>query len=121
MSLWGCKTGWWGVEPETVSQVTGATESRPDIAEQMLRTRILAKQAILQSLVEDRLALSDHLRMHRHTPTLLVPGSSVDIWRRPERKDQDGWRGPAELVSVDRQAASGVVVHLGQPFLRQDG
>ena len=108
---------WWGIEPSTVSQITGAHGSRPDDAKTMLRTRLLAKQAIMQSIVEDRLFLSDHLRMHKHQPQMLLPGAMVDIWRKPDRKDQDGWRGPAEIISVDRHSGSATVQHQGLPLL----
>ena len=52
--------------------------------------------------------------MHKHPPELLVPGTAVDVYRKPDRKDEDGWRGPAELLSLERKAASAIVRHQGQ-------
>ena len=85
---------WWSVEPSTVESITGSTEQRPDTAERMMRQRLLANQCVLQGIIEDRLAQADRMRQHRHPPELLLPGAVVDIWRKPDRKDQDGWKRP---------------------------
>ena len=82
-----------------------------------MRTRLLAKQCVLQGIVEDRLALADRLHIHKHSPEVLTPGAIIGIWRKPDRKDIDGWRGPAELVSVERKTASAIVKHQGRPLL----
>ena len=67
--------------------------------------------------MEDRRAEASKMAQHSHEPQLLVPGTVVDIYRKPDRKDQYGWHGPAELVSVKRQAGSAIVDHQGQPLL----
>ena len=46
-------------DSDTLAQITGALESRPDYIESMYRTRLLAKQAIIQAPVS-----YTHLRAH---------------------------------------------------------
>ena len=108
---------WYSPDSDTLQQITGSIETRPDYIENALRQRLLSKQCIHQSLVDDRCARAIHMRQHKHQPELLVPGMQIDIWRKPNRKDEDGWRGPAELVSVQRRANSAIVQHQGQPLI----
>ena len=104
-------------DSETLSQITGALESRPECIETLYRTRLLAKQAIIQSLIQERLAKAATMKQHIHQPQTLLPGTVCDIWRQPDRKDEDGWRGPAEIISIERQAGSAIVKHQGQPLI----
>ena len=53
------------------------------------------------------------IAQHQHEPELLVPGTICDIWREPARKDECGWRGPAESISIERRAGSAIVKHQG--------
>ena len=57
------------------------------------------------------------MKQHIHHPQLLLPGTVCDIWRQPDRKDEDGWRGPAEIISIERNAGSAIVKHQGQPLI----
>ena len=77
----------------------------------------MAKQTIMRSIVEDRLALSDGLKVHNHQPQMCLLGSVVGIGRKPDRKDEDGWRGPAEIISIDRHTDSAIVQHRDFPLL----
>ena len=104
-------------DSDTLAQITGALESRPDYIESMYRTRLLAKQAIIQALIQERLAKAATMKQHIHQPQTLLPGTVCDIWRQPDRKDEDGWRGPAEIISIERQAGSAIVKHQGQPLI----
>ena len=117
VALTGSQRGFSTPDRKTLDETTGAMTERPDIAETLIRSRNLAKQAILQALMEDRRAEASKMAQHSHAPQLLVPGTVVDIYRKPDRKDQYGWHGPAELVSVKRQAGSAIVDHQGQPLL----
>ena len=118
MALTGRESrGWYTPDSNTIESITGALQSKPDMAEQALRMRMLSKQCILSGLLEDRLAVATRMKQHKHDNSLLVPGQAVDIWRQPARKDEDGWRGPAELISVERKAGSGIVRHNGQLLL----
>ena len=72
---------------------------------------MLAKQAVLQGVVQDRLAQAEHIHQQKHDTSLLMPGSVIDIWRKPTKKGVDGWKGPADLVSLERKAGSAIVKH----------
>ena len=109
--------GWYTPDSETISSITGSLESRPDFVESSFRLRLMAKQAILQSIIQDRLARAAHMKQHKHPAELLQPGMQVDIWRQPNRKDEDGWRGPAELISLERKAGSAIVRYQGLPLI----
>ena len=67
------------------------------------RLRELAVGAIVQGNAEDRLKLAARTKT-RSTGQLLnlKPGDMVDIWRDPPNKDITGWRGPCQVVSLDR-------------------
>ena len=104
-------------DTETLASITGALEPRPDYIETLYRTRLLAKQAIIQSLIQERLTKATTMKQHAHKPSTLLPGTICDIWRQPDRKDEDGWRGPAEIISIERLAGSAIVKHQGQPLI----
>ena len=57
------------------------------------------------------------MKQHIHQPQTLLPGTACYIRRQPDRKDEDGWRRPAEIISVERQAGSAIVKHQGQPLV----
>ena len=57
------------------------------------------------------------MHQHQHPKELFVPGTQVDIWVQPPKSTQDGWRGPAELLSAERRAGSAIVNHQGKPKL----
>ena len=67
--------------------------------------------------MEERSSQAQGLKQHKHEPEVLVPGTAVDVWRRPTRKDEHGWHGPGELVSLERRAGSGIVSLNGMPLL----
>eukprot|EP00959_Pyramimonas_sp_CCMP1952_P317849 6651860-Pyramimonas_sp.AAC.2 len=57
MALTGVEQrGWYVPGSETLESATVFLSSRPDYVDQMMRIRALAKQCILQGLLEDRLA-----------------------------------------------------------------
>jgi len=88
------------LESDSLSTISGALEPRPDVVERALRLRLMAKQAVLTSVVQDRLAQAAKTRIQKHPQELLRVGMIVDIWKEPGSKSSSGWRGPAELVSV---------------------
>ena len=116
-ALTGQSNDFWSVEPRTVDAVTGSQQSRPDVVESMMRFRLLAKQAVLQGIMEDRFAQAARIRQHAHRVELLLPGQLVEIWKQPLRKDVHGWRGPAEILSIERRAGSAIVRYQGQPLI----
>ena len=104
-------------EFETIESATASLQTIPDRIESWFRGRILAKQCVLQALMEDRYTQAVRIKQHAHSPEILIPGTAVDVWRRPNRKDEHGWHGPGELVSVARRAGSGIVSLNGMPLL----
>ena len=117
VALIGSQRGVNNIDWQTVGSVTGALQTRADIAETMIRGRAISKQAILQSIMDERLATARKMAQHKHSSELLVPGTAVDVWRTPTRKDQHGWHGPAELISVKRHAGSAICDVQGVPLL----
>eukprot|EP00959_Pyramimonas_sp_CCMP1952_P221890 4638864-Pyramimonas_sp.AAC.1 len=61
--------------------------------------------------------MASRIKQHNHCHELLMPGTIIDYWRQPKRKEDDGWRGPAELISVERLAGSAIIRHQGHPIL----
>ena len=108
---------YWNMDCAQLQSHTGALDVRADFAEQAIRGRLLAKQAILQAVVGERFAIARRTKQQKHDLSLLIPGMTVDIYRQPHRKDDYGWHGPAELVSVQRMTGTAIVVHQGQPLV----
>ncbi len=105
-------------ENRSLSSVTGALTSTPDYIETAIRLRLHAKDCILQSIVEDRLARADNTRIQQYKPedmAKLKDGSEIDLWKEPEGKDIPGWRGPAELVKLYTEKA--IIVWKGHPMM----
>ena len=105
------------IENQNLDSITGSLQQRPDAVESLVRLRMLAKQAILQGIVEDRFTQASKIKQHAHPVELLLPGQIVDVWRQPTRKDEHGWRGPAEILSIERRAGSAIVRYQGQPLI----
>ncbi len=67
----------------------------------MIRLRELAIQAMVQGSAQDRIvrATSTQTRPAAQETNLQV-GEQIDVFRAPATKEQTGWRGPCEVVSV---------------------
>eukprot|EP00959_Pyramimonas_sp_CCMP1952_P072936 1524195-Pyramimonas_sp.AAC.1 len=61
--------------------MTGAREKRPGCMEPMARSRLLARQAIVQLVFQDRLAQAFRIMQRRRGPELLLPSIICDIAR----------------------------------------
>lgn len=109
--------GWYDIDSDTLDSYCGSLLTRPDYSEIALRRRLLARQCICEGIIQERLAKARWMHQQQHPKSLLVPGMSVDIWGSPTRKDQVGWHGPTDLLTVERRAGSAVVQHQGQPLL----
>ena len=107
----------WQMDNEQLQAHTGALDVKADFAEQAIRGRLLAKQAILEAVVGERLAIARRTKQQKHDLSLLIAGMAIDIYRQPHRKDDFGWHGPAELVSVNRHSGTAIIVHQGQPLV----
>eukprot|EP00959_Pyramimonas_sp_CCMP1952_P203590 4257325-Pyramimonas_sp.AAC.1 len=104
------------MEATALDSVAPAGEACPDPFESALRLRMQAKIAMAKSLVEERIARCNRTRQQQPPPgQRLQPGEPVNIYRVPERKEQSGWRGPAELVKLSQ--GTGIVVWNGIPYI----
>jgi len=107
-------------ENRAISATAGAVSNTPDAMEIAIRLRMHAKDCILQSVVEDRLAVAENTKVRQYKPedlAKIVDGSKIDIWREPEDKGEPGWRGPAELVRLYREDGKGIVQWRGLPLM----
>jgi hypothetical protein len=79
-----------------ISDAVGGSVSR-----HVVRIRELSLQAIVEGSARDRIARASKTQT-RSAGELqnLAPGQLVDIHRQPSSKDNSGWRGPAEVVSI---------------------
>eukprot|EP00959_Pyramimonas_sp_CCMP1952_P285187 5962890-Pyramimonas_sp.AAC.1 len=105
-------------EAGTLTATQSAMDLTPDPTEQHLRLRLLAKSNLLQAIIAERIAKANNTRQQAQDAKwieALKPHDQVDIWRTPARKDQDGWRGPAELISLGKDTAAAIVIHQNQP------
>ena len=109
--------GWWMPDSDIIQSTASANDAQPDFAEHAIRSRLLAKQCIMQSIIQERIAQATKMRQHVQPPAVLLPGTLVDVYRKPDRKDEFGWHGPAELVSLNRRAGSCIAVHQGIPLI----
>ena len=103
--------------PETTAldSYTGAIESSPDVGERAVRLRLIAKSMIMQGIIEERIARANRTRVEKQDLKALKESDTVDIYRLPDRKDQSGWRGPADLLKISDGTA--IVVWNGLPYI----
>ena len=93
-----------GVNPRDLSEFdSGApsSQSNDDYLERSIRLRLIAKSAILQAMVEQRVAEASRARPQQVDETEVVPGAAIDIYRAPDSKSGEGWCGPAKLHEVN--------------------
>lgn len=66
------------------------------------RLREIAVASMVQSTAQARMRLAENSRTRMASEVLdLQPGTLVDIFRQPSRKDLSGWRGPCEVINCD--------------------
>ena len=78
-------------ESDTVSAYEGVLETTPDFIETSIRLRMHAKDCILQSIWEDRLAKAEGTRSQQHKAEdldKLIAGAKIDIWREPDQLER---------------------------------
>lgn len=110
--------GFYEVECQTELGNSGASEATPDVIEQTIRMRHLAKYNILRSVWESRLAKAHRSRpMQQSLGDFKPKETAVDLYRVPERKDESGWRGPCVLLDVDADEGTAVVKSQGLPYI----
>ena len=105
-------------EDNSTTFITGAADNSVELFEQALRLRSFAVQAIHRCVVEDRLARASHARTQQHDLAALRLGSkTVDVFRPPQVRGESGWRGPADLLQVDVNNGTAVIIWQGRPYL----
>ena len=73
------------------------------------RLRELSLQEIIRGHAEERMKIAQNSRTRPAVQSLnLQPGDLVEFYRDPPNKDISGWRGPGQVVSLDR-ADEGIV------------
>ncbi|CAK0846103.1 unnamed protein product [Prorocentrum cordatum] len=93
----------------------GALEISPDTFESNVRMRLLSKQNVLKTIVEERLAIANKSRPQKLDIERIKVGDKVDLYRTPSKKDQEGWRGPCDLLHMKSTGA--IVVWNGYPYI----
>ncbi|CAK0817055.1 unnamed protein product, partial [Prorocentrum cordatum] len=93
----------------------GALEISPDTFESNVRMRLLSKQNVLKTIVEERLAIANKSRPQKLDTERIKVGDKVDLYRTPSKKDQEGWRGPCDLLHMKSTGA--IVVWNGYPYI----
>ena len=64
----------------------------------LVRTKAIA--AFQQALVDERIERNLASRNRTDNQMSYKPGQSVDFWKRSERKQLEGWRGPATILQL---------------------
>lgn len=77
--------------------------------------RLKSKQNVLRTIVEERIAVANHTRPQKLNTQEVKVGEAVDLYRTPDRKDQEGWRGPCDLLDLNKSGA--IVVWNGYPYI----
>ena len=105
-------------EADGVTSYDGSIDTSPDVFEQHLRLRLIAREHTMKAVVEDRIAQANRARPQKVDISVLRPGRDlVDIYREPEKKSDSGWRGPAELLDISTNNNTAIVKLNSMPFI----
>ena len=94
------------LEAEGYSANTGILETTPDPYECNLRYRQNAKMNIQRAIIEERICRANRTKPSQIPIKEYKPPCDIQLFRTPERKDEDGWRGPARLLEIDDMGAT---------------
>ena len=109
----------YSMDNTALSAYKDARSTKPDSIETAIRMRLLAKESIIQSVIEHRIAESANTKVQQYSPeevAKLTPGSKVDIFREPESKETSSWKGPADLIHTIPREGKAVVQWRGHPY-----
>ena len=85
------------------------------------RIREIGTISVVQAAARDRAARADRSQTRGHINLQdFKPGDSVDIWFDPTAKDVKGWRGPAELKSINESEGNVSVRFQGRTLDRRN-
>ena len=107
------------IDDDSLCAYKDARSTRPDAIECAMRQRLLAKDCIIQAVIEHRIAESANTKVQQYTPeqiSTLTPGCQVDIFHEPESKEISGWKGPADLIHIAPRDNKAIVQWRGHPM-----
>ena len=90
----------------------GALQTDVTPFEKALRIRQLALSTVPRSIAEDCIARANRTRTHQRRTGGLT---RVDFHR--EVQGDVGWRGPAELLKLDKSEGTAIISYKGRPYL----
>ena len=103
-------------DSEGITATAGALQTDLTPFEKALRIRQIALSMVQMAVAEDRVARANRTRTQQLNLDQFIPGTtSIDFYR--EVQSDVGWRGPAELLKIDRDEGSAVISYQGRPYL----
>jgi hypothetical protein len=82
--------------------ISSISDGASGTARHVVRLRELAISAMVEATAQSRMRMAENSKTRMSGELLgLEPGDQVDLYRKPARKELSGWRGPAEIVSVN--------------------
>jgi hypothetical protein len=82
--------------------ISSISDGASGTARHVVRLRELAISAMVEATAQSRMRMAENSKTRMSGELLgLEPEDQVDLYRKPARKDLSGWRGPAEIVSVN--------------------
>ena len=100
-----------------VTSVTGALQTDVTPFEKALRIRQMSISTVQRAVAEDRIARANRTRTQQTAVGEMVPGvTRIDFHR--ETQGDVGWRGPAELLKVNKEEGTAIISYQGRrPYL----
>ena len=99
-----------------ITAVTGALQTDVTPFEKALRIRQMSLSMVQRAVAEDRIARANRTRPQQLALEEMVPGvTRVDFHR--ETQGDLGWRGPAELLKVNKEEGTAILSYQGRPYL----
>ena len=100
----------------SVIALSGALQTDITPFERALRIRQVSLSMVQAAIAEDRVARANRSRPHQLKLDELIPGTTlVDYYR--EVQGDVGWRGPAELLKLNRHEGNAILSYQGRPYL----
>ena len=103
-------------DSNNIVAVAGALQTDITPFERALRIRQMSLSTVQKAIAEDRVARANRTRTHQLRLEEMVPGTTmVDYYR--EVNGDVGWRGPAELLKLNKAEGSAILSYQGRPYL----
>ena len=99
-----------------VTAVVGALQTDVTPFERAIRIRQMALSMVQRAVAEDRIARANRTRTQQLQIGEMMPGvTRVDFHR--ETQGDIGWRGPAELLKINKEEGTAILSYQGRPYL----